>query len=296
MNIIRKTIREPLVHFLLIGAAIYLFYGLFAEPTTEEMNNTLKVSAGEIEWMQSSWKKRWNRLPTKQELDGMVQQYIKEIVLSREAQALGLDKGDPIIRRRMAQKMEFLAQDLVAFAPPADEELQIWLLEHQQVYQEPGRYTFSQVFIDPDKRGDASLDDAEKIKLRLMAKTDTAKNAAMMGDALMLPNNYTENTQADIQRQFGSGFAESLVKLSAGQWHGPVLSGYGVHLVYVQSISKPPPPVLSKVRERVLQDWETDKREALNKQFYISLRNRYNIVIAEPAKNNKLAALQEKTP
>ncbi len=113
-----KLLREPLVHFLAIGAAIYLLYGVFAEPAPEADDKTIVVSAGEVEWMQTAWQKRWNRLPTAAELDGLIQQYIRESVLYREALTMGLNKHDSVIRRRLAQKLEFLAKDLVALTPP----------------------------------------------------------------------------------------------------------------------------------------------------------------------------------
>ncbi len=288
-----KLLREPLTQFFFIGAAIYLLYGMFAQPMEREMDNTLTVSTGEIEWMQTSWQKRWNRLPTDQELDGMIQQYIRETVLYREALTMGLDKHDTVIRRRLAQKLEFLAKDLVALTSPTGDELQAYFEEHQQRYVEPKRFTFTQVFIDPDKRGDTTLDDAEAIKATLIAKGDAIDDASALGDALMLQNYYPEKDQFDIQKQFGSGFAESLVDLSPGQWHGPVLSGYGVHLVYVHNIYVPPVPMFSDVRERVVQDWTDGKREELNEQFYASLQERYTIVIESIPQADKLAALQK---
>ncbi|MCZ6861410.1 MAG: hypothetical protein O7I42_14245 [Alphaproteobacteria bacterium] len=121
-----KLLREPLVHFMFIGAAIYLLYGIFAEPVSEEVENTIVVSAGEIEWLQTAWQKRWYRLPTAEERDGLIQQYIRETVLYREALTMGLDKDDIVVRRRLAQKLEFLAQDLAALTPPSEEELQAY--------------------------------------------------------------------------------------------------------------------------------------------------------------------------
>jgi peptidyl-prolyl cis-trans isomerase C len=229
-----KLLREPLVHFLFIGAAIYLAFGLFAEPIEDPQDNTLVVDAGEIEWTATSWYKRWKRLPTQQELDGLIQQYVRETILYRETLAMGLDRDDVIIRRRMAQKLEFLAQDLALMTPPTDEELQAY---------------------------------------------------------------YPENSQVDIQKNFGSGFAESLVELSPEQWHGPVLSGYGTHLVYVHSISDPPPPVFADARQRVQQDWEDERRETMNEAFYAKLRDRYTIVIeAFTPEPEKVAAVQEQKP
>jgi hypothetical protein len=290
-----KLLREPLVHFLFIGAAIYLAFGLLAEPVEDLQDNTLVVDAGEIEWMATSWHKRWNRMPTQQELDGLIQQYVRETILYREALAMGLDQDDTIIRRRLAQKLEFLAQDLALMTPPTDEELLSYFDEHKDRYQQPTRYTFTQVYIDPDKRGDKTLDDAKAIKAALISKPEQLDNAADMGDDFMLQAYYPENSQANIRKNFGSGFAEALVELTAGEWHGPVLSGYGTHLVYVHGIIEPPAPVFASVRERVQQDWEDARRETMNEQFYASLRDRYDIVIEMPEQDNKVAALQEQT-
>ena len=288
-----KLLREPLLHFVFIGAVIYLLYGVFAEPVMDETDKTIVVRAGEIEWMQSSWQKRWNRPPTDKELDGLIQQYIRETVLYREALTMGLNQHDQVIRRRLAQKLEFLAKDLVELTPPTDEELQAYFVEHRDRYQAPVLYTFTQVFIDPDKRGDATLDDAEKIKATLIAQGDAIENAGALGDDFMLQNYYPEKDSVEIQKNFGSGFTASLVDLSPGQWHGPVLSGYGVHLVYVSNVSQPPAPVFAELRERVTLDWKTDRGEELNEKFYASLRDRYTIVIEEPEQDNQVAAVQE---
>jgi hypothetical protein len=277
---------------MLIGAAIYLLYGAFAEPAPEETDKTIIVSAGEIEWMQTAWQKRWNRPPTEAEFDGLIQQYIKETVLYREALTMGLNKHDMVIRRRLAQKLEFLAKDLVALTPPTEDELQAYFTDHLDRYQAPTRYTFTQVFVDPDKRGDTTLDDAEKIKATLIAKGDAIEDAGALGDDFMLQNYYPEKDQIEIQKNFGSGFVESLVDLSPGQWHGPVLSGYGVHLVYVSNITEPPAPVVADMHERVMQDWKTEKGEELNEKFYANLRDSYTIVIEAP-EADRVAAVQE---
>jgi hypothetical protein len=299
-----KLLREPLVQFFFIGIFIYLLYAVFAEPVVEETDKTIVVSTGELEWMNASWQKRWNRPPTAEELNGLVQQYIKETVLYREALTMGLNQHDTVIRRRLAQKMEFLARDLVALTQPSEEELLAYFNEHIRFYQEPVRYTFTQVFIDPDKHGDDTPATVDEIKATLIAKGDAIEDAGELGDDLMLQNDYQENDKADIRRLFGSGFADSLVELSAGQWHGPVLSGYGVHLVYVHSIIEPPAAVFAELRERVTLDWETARGIELNEQFYNSLRDRYTIIIEQPADekttdkttvdDEKLSTMQEK--
>ena len=291
-----KLLREPLLHFVLIGAAIYLLYGAFAEPLPEADDKTIVVTAGEIEWMQTSWQKRWNRPPTDKEFEGLVQQYIRETVLYREALTMGLNQHDQVIRRRLAQKLEFLAKDLVALTPPTDEELQAYFDKHRERYQAPVRYTFTQVYIDPDKRGDATLGDAEAIKAKLIAQGDVIENPGALGDDFMLQNYYPQKDATEIQKSFGSGFTDALTKLAVGQWHGPVLSGYGTHLVYVHNVSEPPPPVFTETLERVTQDWRTERSEELNEQFYATLRDSYTVVIEEPepsADGDKVAAVPE---
>ena len=288
-----KFFREPLLHFMLIGAAIYLLYGVFAEPVPEADDKTIVVSAGEIEWMRSSWQQRWNRPPTPEEFDGLIQQYIRETVLYREALTMGLNQHDMVIRRRLAQKLEFLAKDLVALTPPTDEELLAYFAEHQDSYQQPPLYTFTQVFFDPDKRGDATLTDAEEIKATLIAEGDAIKDAGALGDEFMLQNYYPEKDPIEIQKNFGSGFTESLLELSPGQWHGPVLSGYGVHLVYVSHINEAPAPVFADLRERVTEDWKIERGEELNEMFYANLRDQYTVVIESPIEDDQLALLTE---
>jgi peptidyl-prolyl cis-trans isomerase C len=253
-----KFLREPLVHFVLIGAGIYLLYGVFAEPAPEADDKTIVVTAGELEWMQTSWQQRWNRPPTPEEFDGLVQQYIRETVLYREALTMGLNQHDQVIRRRLAQKLEFLAKDLVALTPPTEEELQAYFAEHQ-----------------------------------LIALGDRIDEAGEFGDSFMLQTYYPDKDLLEIRKSFGSGFVETLTELSPGQWHGPVLSGYGVHLVYVSHINQPAPPVFADKRERVMQDWKTDRGEELNEKFYANLRENYTIVIEEPDPDDNVAVLQE---
>ena len=288
-----KLLREPLLHFVFIGAVIYALYGAFAEPVVEQTDKTIVVTTGEIDWMQSSWQKRWNRPPTAQEFDALIQQYIKETVLYREALTMGLNKHDQIIRRRLAQKLEFLAKDLVALTPPTEEELLVYFDEHLPRYQEPTLYTFTQVFFNPDKRGDATLEDAEAARLTLIAQGDAIEDPGALGDGLMLQNYYSQKDQAEIQKNLGSGFTDALVTLAPGQWHGPILSGFGVHLVYVNSIIEPPQPAFAEVRERVVADWSLDRGEELNDRFYASLREQYTIVIEEPEPNDGTSALPQ---
>jgi hypothetical protein len=288
-----KLLREPLVHFVFIGSMIYVLYGLFATPEIDENVNSIVVSSGEIDVFKSSWKKRWNREPTTKELDGIIQQFIRETILYRQAINMGLDKNDMVIRRRLAQKMEFIVEDLATMLEPDEQTLQLWFNKHLNRFQESPRYTFTQIFFDPDKRGDATLEDANKIKSSLQAQTDPLANISELSDSLMMQDYYPEKTPIEIRKQFGSGFTQSLLDLSPGEWHGPVLSGYGVHLVYIQTIIPAATPSFTSVRVQVKELWMEEQRELLNKKFYDKLANTYSIVIEQSKSQNKVQSFDK---
>jgi hypothetical protein len=276
-----KFLREPLVQFLFLGGLIYLAYALFSPQAEEENERSILVNVSKVQWMQNSWKQRWNRLPTKEELDGLIQQYIKETVLYKEAVHMGLDKDDGIIRRRLAQKVEFLAKDLVIYTPPTEEDLKKYYEEHQDKYKPDVTYTFTQIYFDPDKRGENTLDDAKKVKEKLVAQGSMLQKIEGLGDDYMTANYFVANTPMEIRKNFGSGFAQSVMELKAGVWHGPVLSGFGTHLVFINEIVSPPVPPLEEIKARVLEDWISDKREELNDEFYKALKAEYTIVVED---------------
>lgn len=276
-----RIAREPLFHFLLIGACIYALYGAFGPEPVEPDGRTITVTAGDIEWLTRSWQKRWNRPPTRGELDGLIDAHIKETVLYREALAMGLDRNDVIVRRRLAQKLTFLTQDLLQPAEPGEPALREYFAANRDRYREPDRLTFTQIFLDPDKRGERTLADVEAMKTSLSSRDPTSSDIHGLGDSFMLQAHYPDRSEQQIARFFGSGFAESVMGLSPGIWHGPVYSGYGVHLVYVHAHDAAPPPDFESVRERVREDWLAGERKALDEKFQEELLGRYRIVIEQ---------------
>ena len=216
-----KVIREPLVHFLAIGVLIFTFYGFWGQQDTRDQERVISITPGEIAWLTNSWEKTWNRPPTPEERKGLIDQYLRELVLYREAVAMGLDRDDAVIRRRLAQKLEFLSNDLITPQLPTNDELQAYFAEHLDRYQPPALVTMTQVFIDPDLRGDQTLADAEGIKQQLIALKEPPNDARSYGDAFMLQSYYPERSEAELMKLFGSGFAKSVFELVPGQWHGP---------------------------------------------------------------------------
>lgn len=274
--------KEPLVQFFLIGACIYGAYALYGAPGEEVSDKTILVDAGRIESFIGEWERRWKRPPTRQELDGVIGAFVREDILYRQAVAMGLGEDDPITRRRLAQKLEFLTNDIALFREPVEGELQQYFQDNQELYREPGLITFSQVFLDPDKRDAATLADARELLARLKSAGDPDGATLDAGDSFMLQSYYREVSESDIRRQLGSGFSEAVMQLAPGRWHGPVLSGYGVHLVYVYERREAPSPLFDNVRQYVLQNWQREQQELFNAKFYEGLKSRYEIIIAEP--------------
>jgi peptidyl-prolyl cis-trans isomerase C len=274
--------KEPLFHFVIIGAVIYLLFGYFGQSESDDVvleENTIVVTEGEIKWLAEMWQKKWNRPPSNNEMVGLVRDHLRETVLYREAVAMGLDKDDVIIRRRMAQKLEFLAEDLITPKPPTEEELQAFFNENPDRYQVPPLLTFTHAYLDPDKRGDDTLTDAEKLKTELITSAKVPGEASDIGDRFMLQSYYPERDEADLSKLFGSEFAHSIMVLEPKKWHGPVLSGYGTHLVYVHDRIESPRPSFEQVAERVREDWIDAEREKLNAEYIDSLLARYKVIV-----------------
>ena len=274
-----KFLKSPLVQILVVGAVVFFAYGFFNQQAEEEADTTVVINAAEVAWMEANWEKRWMRPPTESEREGFIQQYVRETVLSREAMALELDQDDPVIRRMLALKLERMVQDLAMGVEPTDEELKAYFEANSDDYLKPERLTMTQIFFDPDKRGDDTLGDAEVEKLKLQALDDPSEDSKGLGDSFMLQSYYPERTEMEVAKVLGGGFAESVFKLSEGEWHGPVLSGYGVHLVYIHSQQPPVLPEFSLVRDRVLQNWQVKQRTDAVEEYVGKLMEKYTLVI-----------------
>lgn len=280
---LERIAREPLVHFLLIGAAIYALDGALGPEPEVASERTITVTAGDIEWMSRTWEQRWNRPPTEDELAGLVRAHVRETVLYREALAMGLDRDDVIVRRRLAQKLTFLTRDLARPPEPDEATLRAWFAERAPRYREPDRITFTQIFLDRDKRGERTISDAEAMKTALASLVPSAEEAAALGDSAMLETHFRGAAERDISRFFGSRFAGAVMALSPGAWHGPLPSGYGVHLVYVHERERASPPRYEALRDRVREDWMTEARESLDEQFLEELLARYRVIVETDA-------------
>jgi hypothetical protein len=274
-----KLLREPLVHFLLLGAALFLLDATLRPAAAPSATTEIVVSEARIRSLAQNFRRTWQRPPTQEELDGLVQAHVREEVFYREALALGLDRDDAIIRRRLQQKLEFVADEAVALARPSDEELAKYLQAHADAFRVEPRATFVQVYLDPRKRA-ATLDADAKRLLRALDAAGPNADPADAGDRLMLLEPRYENaTQAEIARVFGAPFAAAVVGQPIGTWSGPIRSGYGVHLVRVESVIQGGVPSLADVRPLVEREWTNAKRKALAEAFYEQLRAKYRVTV-----------------
>jgi PPIC-type PPIASE domain len=278
MNRLQTILREPLLHFLVLGALLFVLFDLVGAPR-EAPKDRIVVSAAQIENLALLFRRTWRRPPTQAELDGLIADHVKEEILYREALALGLETDDIVIRRRLRQKMEFISEDIAAQAEPTEAELQAFLAEHAERYREPARVSFSQVYLSPERRGAAARSDAERVLVALDAgRTDPA----VSGDPFLLEQDYRLQTPHDIERLFGERFAAGIAELPVGHWAGPLESGYGLHVVLVRERTQSQLPALDEVREPVLRDWRAARRDEANQAFYDALRARYDVTVERP--------------
>jgi hypothetical protein len=278
--ILRKLISEPLFHFLLLGAMIFLLAGQVRSGSVGSGEKIVVTQSG-IESMVVGFSRTWMRPPTQEELQGLVDDYVREEVLYREAKAMGLDQDDVIVRRRMRQKFEFLAEDLAArTGPPTDQELEAYLRQHADKYGEEASFSFEHIFLSREKRGAPADAEATAMLARLSGKG--AIDIEKLGDAFLLPSRFEKTSAGETARLFGEKFAKELNKTQLGTWAGPIESSYGFHLVRVNARIPEVAPPLANVRESVLRDLLSDRRKQELDTQYEKLRARYTVVVEPP--------------
>lgn len=271
--------REPLVHFLAIGAGFFLLWHFIGDRATSRPDRII-ITQGHVERLAQHWTKTHLRPPSAEELAGLVEQEIDEEVLYREAVAMGLDRDDLVIRRRLAVKMEFLTEDVAAVATPTDEQLKAFLSQHPDKFSLESLTTFSQVYINRSQRGEGALAEAERV-LTLLNDKD-GSDLQTLGDPLPLPNEFKDATEADVARLFGREFPKKLSALPVGRWSGPLESTYGLHLVLIRKRTAGRLPPLNEVRDAVLSEWRAAQREELNANLRRQRRARYAVTVEWP--------------
>ncbi|NGO53851.1 peptidyl-prolyl cis-trans isomerase [Mesorhizobium camelthorni] len=265
--------KEPLLHFLLLALAIFAVHGLVGADA-DEKTDSIVVTAAKIEQMTTLFARTWQRPPTPEELKGMIDDHVKEEILVRQALALGLDKDDTVVRRRLRQKMEFLADtDMPA---PTDAELDAYLKANPDAFEIDPMLAFEHIFLNPEQHGDRMERDAAAI-LEALSRPET--DPASLGDVTLLPPGLPLSGKTSIGQTFGADFAEELDKAPVGRWTGPVASGFGLHLIRVSERMPGRVPALDEVRDAVAREWTNAKRAQLEDQRFAELLKRYVVSI-----------------
>lgn len=267
----KRWLKEPLFQFLLIGLGVFGLNALVSRPG-EEGDRDIRVTQGRIQSLAETFRRQWSRPPSQEELNGLVNDFVREEVLMREALALGLDRDDVIVRRRLAQKMEFLSEDAASIMKPTDADLRAYLADHPQSFFVPPRYTFSQIALEQTADAPTLLDALNKKKV-------VPEDVNVIR---MLEVDQNDMSATEITAQFGPEFTALLEKLPLDRWDGPVASGYGLHLVRVMTRVPGRTPRLEEVHDAVLTEWSAAKRQEVKDAQLRELLARYSVTIEAP--------------
>jgi len=273
---LQALLREPLMHFLLIGAALFFVFDQVGDPV--EVDNRIVISQADLDILASDWLRRTGRPPSPQQVEQQLRQYIREQVLSREAVNLGLDRDDVIIRRRLAQKMQFLFDDLGQVPDPTNADLNVFMSNYIERFTLPATLSFRHIFLNPDSDGEAIQDQAQQL-LRRLQESNAVVDTSELGDPTLLPLQFDNQTRLQISNLLGDEFAGQVYSLPDNRWSGSVASGYGLHLVYIHSRTAVRVQPLAEVRQSVIRQWQTAKQQELNDLFYQGIQQRYEIIL-----------------
>jgi peptidyl-prolyl cis-trans isomerase C len=276
-------LREPLLQFVAIG--LLLFAGDRAlNPGAEQSGSggRIEVTEGDLRQLEVAWTAQWRRPPTPEEMRNLVTARVREEILYREALALGLDKDDTIVKRRLAQKMEFLAEDVSGLREPSADELRGWYSKHGERFALPGRRSFRHLYFSLDRRGERAREGAVRARERLAAVSVDAAGAASLADPFMFQDYYADRTPEQVAGVFGVQFAEALFQLAPGGWQGPVESGLGWHLVWVTSSVPGRVPAYEEVEAAVRAGWLDEQRAEARRRAFEAMAARYHVILPRP--------------
>ena len=278
-SLLKRLMREPLVHFILIGFSLFVIYSLITPGTSTSSSKRIELTQDDLTQLKLSWAAQWQRPPTTNELRGLIDEKLQKEILYREGIALGLDQNDEIIKRRMAQKMEFLAEDVSSLSEPSSAELKAWFEQNSARFTLPGLLTFRHFYFSPDKRGAKTQADAEQALEKLAGNLSDAQKSAL-GDKFMFQDYYADSSLEQIAKTFGTQFSEAIFKLAPGRWHGPIESGLGWHLVWIEAVTPGRVPDFDEVDSTQLKsEWVTDQRAESKRKSFELMRQRYEVVV-----------------
>lgn len=262
----QALLREPLMHFLILGGLLFAAYA-WINRGGREAPGVVRITAQEVDWLREVWVRQWQRTPSEQDLSGLVGEYLREQLLAREARALGLDENDVVVRRHLAQKLEFLVKDAARLAEPADEELLRAYEANRERYREPARVSFTQIFFRTEGAAAAAM-----ARIATGGSTDA-------GDGTLLAPEYIDVDEPTVANLLGGEFAAALFEMEPGGWHGPLESVYGFHLLSISARHEARLPPFEEVRGRVLEQWHRARQAEVTDRFYADLLEKYAVVV-----------------
>jgi hypothetical protein len=276
-HVARRWRSEPLGRFLLLGGALLAVDHLVGreEIATREKARTIVVSASRKGALVEAFRAEHSRAPGGAELRALLDRWVDEEVLYREALALGLDRGDTVVQRQLTQKMRFLIDDVTTLPEPSPADLEAWLDEHAERYGRGPLVSFEQVFLSRGRHGDGLAAEAARVAERLHRTPDAFVG---VGDPFLVGQVVTDADAVRLRREFGAGFDEVLAGLPSGEWSGPVASAFGLHLVRVTARAPFTAARLADVADRVRLDFDLARREERNRAAVAELRDRYEVV------------------
>jgi len=269
MSIFLSIARQPLLHFLVLGGLVFAAYYYIDGTEPAPPMNDITIDRATAERLSAGFAKTWRRKPTQQELTALIDDFIREEVLVREAKAFALDQNDAVIRRRLRQKMEFLTESVSAARTPEQQELEAFFEANSGRFATDARLAMEQVYLGEE--ADKNSIDA------LLVSLEAGEDFTTLGQRSLLPPDVSLSPQTAIDGMFGAGFSATLLDLEPGKWLGPVRSGYGNHLVRVTAREDAAVPPLASIRDRVLREWHREKADELSDQEYTRMLDRYTV-------------------
>jgi len=275
----KKILKSPLIYFFVLGFVVFGLHSFLNRANQEDTDPfAVDVTSADIEWIRSSWEARMKRQPMQHELQRLINRYIRDEILFREAMAMDLDDRDLVIQRRLVQKLTFVFEDLAETIEPTDEELKDYLLENQEKYRIPEMMSFTQVYFNPSKRKDA-MEEAKTVLARLKQAERAPEEAVSLGDTIMIDAFFRQKSPDEVARVLGKEFADELFSIDEKGWQGPIRSTFGLHLVYISDHIASRMPEFENIRKNVQYDFMYDRKKKVIDSAYNAVKSRYTILV-----------------
>ena len=277
---IGRWLREPLLQFLLTGLLLFVGYHWVNQRSGQpDPVGRIELTADDLRQIRIAWLAQGRPALSREQMQSLVDDRVREEILYREALALGLDQDDTIVRRRLAQKMEFLFEDVAALREPTSDEIRAWFADNSERFRLPARVTFRHLYFSPDRRGARAREDAANALHKIARRPVDAPEATALADPFMFQDYYGDRSLDEVAKTFGAPFARAVSQVTPGAWVGPIESGYGWHLVWLDSITPARVLAFEEVESDVRTGWIEDQRTEIRRRAFETMRARYEVVL-----------------